>query len=54
MPFLFMSLFAAAIVAADQFTKYIVVENIALYERVPFLPGFIGFTYVQNGPCFPA
>ena len=48
MPFLFMSLFAAAIVAADQFTKYIVVENIALYERVPFLPGFIRFTYVQN------
>ena len=48
MPFLFMSLFAAAIVAADQYTKFVVVENIALYEKVPFLPGFIGFTYVQN------
>ena len=48
MPFLFMSLFAAAIVAADQYTKFVVVNSIALYEKVPFLPGFIGFTYVQN------
>ena len=48
MPFLLMSLFAAGIVAADQYTKFLVVENIALYEKVPFLPGFIGLTYVQN------
>ena len=48
MPFLWMSLFAAGIVAVDQFTKFVVLENIALYEKVPFLPGFIGFTYVQN------
>ena len=48
MAFLWMSLFAAAIVAADQYTKFVVVENIALYEKVPFLPGFIGFTYAQN------
>ena len=48
MPFLWMSIFAAGIVAVDQFTKFVVLENIALYEKVPFLPGFIGFTYVQN------
>jgi signal peptidase II len=43
-----MSLFAAGIVAVDQFTKFVVLENIALYEKVPFLPGFLGFTYVRN------
>ena len=48
MSFLWMSLFALGIVAVDQFTKFVVLENIALYEKVPFLPGFIGFTYVQN------
>jgi signal peptidase II len=48
MPFLWMSLFAAGIVAVDQFTKFVVLENIALYEKVPFLPGFLGFTYVRN------
>ena len=48
MAFLWMSLFAFGIVAVDQFTKFVVLENIALYEKVPFLPGFLGFTYVQN------
>ena len=48
MSFLLMSLFAFGIVAVDQFTKFVVLENIALYEKVPFLPGFIGFTYAQN------
>ena len=48
MAFLWMSLFAFGIVAVDQFTKFVVLENIALYEKVPFLPGFIGFTYAQN------
>jgi len=48
MHFLLYSLFAAVIVAADQFTKYLTVANIALYEDIPFIPGFLGFTYVQN------
>ena len=42
------SLFAAAIVAADQVTKYLTVANIALYEKIPFLPGLLQLTYVQN------
>ena len=45
---LYYSLFAAAIVAADQFTKYLTVANIALQEEVPFLPGLLQLTYVQN------
>ncbi|MGM9588685.1 MAG: signal peptidase II [Faecousia sp.] len=48
MQFLAFSLFAAAIVAADQFTKYLTVANIALYEDVPFIPGLLQLTYVQN------
>ena len=48
MHFAFFALFAAGIVAADQFTKYLTVANIALGEQVTFLPGFIRFTYVRN------
>ncbi|MBQ7801692.1 MAG: signal peptidase II [Oscillospiraceae bacterium] len=48
MQFLFFSLFAAGIVAADQITKYLTVANIALYQDVEFIPGFLGLTYVQN------
>ena len=48
MTFLYYALFAAAIVAVDQFTKYLTVANIALYADVPFLPGLVQLTYVQN------
>ena len=48
MPILAFSLFAAGIVAADQITKYLTVANIALYEDVPFIPGLLQLTYVQN------
>ena len=48
MQFLAFSLFAAGIVAADQFTKFLTVANIALYEDVPLIPGLLQLTYVQN------
>ena len=48
MSFLYYSLFAVFIVAADQFTKYLTVANIALYEKLPFIPGLLQLTYVQN------
>lgn len=48
MQFLFMTLFAAGIVAADQFTKFLTVLHIPLHQDVEFIPGFLGFTYVQN------
>ena len=48
MQFALFALFAAGIVAADQFTKYLTVANIALGEQVPFIPGLIRFTYVRN------
>ena len=41
-------LFIAGIVAADQFTKFLTVANIALYEDVPFIPGLLQLPYVQN------
>ena len=50
-----MALFALLVVAADQITKFITVANIPLYGDVPFLPGFLQFTYVQNtGAAFSA
>ena len=48
MSFLYYALFAGAIVAADQFTKYLTVANIPLYADVPFIPGLLQLTYVQN------
>ncbi len=48
MPFFYMTLFALAIAGVDQFTKYLTVTNIPLYQDVPFLPGIMNFTYVKN------
>ena len=48
MSFLYYALFVGAIVAADQFTKYLTVANIPLYADVPFIPGLLQLTYVQN------
>ena len=48
MQLLYYFLFTAAIVAADQFTKYLTVANIPLYADVPFIPGLLQLTYVQN------
>ena len=48
MQLLAFSIFSALIVAADQYTKYLTVANIALFEDVPFLPGLLQLTYVQN------
>ena len=48
MQFFLYTLFAAAIVAADQITKYLTVANIPLYGDVPFIPGLLQLTYVQN------
>ena len=48
MSFLYYALFVGGIVAADQFTKYLTVANIPLYADVPFIPGLLQLTYVQN------
>ena len=48
MSFLCYILFTVAVVAADQFTKYLTLANIPLHTDVSFIPGFLGFTYVRN------
>ena len=45
---IFMAIFAALVVVADQITKYLTVANIPLHGDVSFIPGFLGFTYYQN------
>lgn len=48
MQFALYALLAAAIVAADQVVKYLVVSGIAAGTRLAFLPGVLDLTYVQN------
>lgn len=48
MQYLFMTIFAALIVAADQLTKFLVLQNIPLHNTVDFIPGILSFTYVRN------
>ena len=48
MTFLYYIQFTAAVLAADQFTKYLTLLYIPLHTRIDVLPGFLGLTYVQN------
>ncbi len=48
MQYALMALFAAGIVAADQITKLLVTQNIALYSKMAVLPGLVHLTYVRN------
>lgn len=48
MGYVLMGLFAAGVVALDQISKYLVVENIELFQKVPVLDGIFHLTYVQN------
>lgn len=42
------ALLAAALVAVDQITKLLTRANIPLHESIPFIPGLMDLTYVQN------
>ena len=48
MQYLFMALFAAGVIAADQITKYLVLTHIPLYAQTEAVPGLFHLTYVQN------
>ena len=48
MKFLIYCLFAAGVVAADQVTKWLVLENIPLYFQVDAIPGLFHLTNVRN------
>ena len=48
MSFVYYILFTAVVVGLDQFTKYLTVANIPLHSQLPFLPDFLGLTYVRN------
>ena len=45
MPYVVLTLI---LVAADQIVKYLVLQNIALGEHIPFIPYILDLTYVQN------
>jgi signal peptidase II len=48
MLYLFAALLAAAAIGLDQLTKYLVVQHIALGEKVSLLPGIVHLTYIKN------
>ena len=48
MQFLWFALFATGIVALDQWTKFLVLEQIPLYGHVDAVPGLFHLTYVRN------
>lgn len=48
MQFLYFSLLALAIVGLDQWTKFLVVQNIPLFGHVDAIPGLFHLTYVRN------
>ena len=48
MQYILMTLMAAGIVAADQFTKYLTVQNIALGAQEEAINGLFHFTYTKN------
>ncbi len=48
MQYALMALFALLVTGADQLTKYLVLTRIPLGGSVPFLPGVMHLTYVQN------
>ena len=55
MQFLWYALFAVGIVAVDQWSKWLVLEQIPLYGYVEAIPGLFHLTYVQNtGAAFSA
>ena len=45
---IFWSVLAALIILFDQFTKYLVIENIGLTDSLRVIPGVIDFVYVKN------
>ena len=48
MLYLWMGLYAVAVVALDQLTKYLTVSNILLGHDAPAIEGLFHFTYVHN------
>ena len=48
MQLIFMILAVGGIVALDQWTKFLVVDQIPLYGHVDAIPGLFHLTYVQN------
>lgn len=48
MQFALYCLFAAGIVAVDQWSKWLVLENIPLYSQTEAIPGLFHLTYVRN------
>lgn len=48
MSYILAALLSALLLAADQFTKYLITANFVLGQSKPFWPGVLEFTYIHN------
>ena len=48
MHYFLMAICVLVITAADQITKYLVVDSIALFQEIPAIPGLFHLTHVRN------
>lgn len=48
MSYILAALLSAALLAADQITKYFITANFVLGQSRPFWPGILEFTYIHN------
>jgi signal peptidase II len=46
--YLLLALVSALVVALDQFTKWLVSENLSFYEQITVIPGFLNLIYLHN------
>jgi len=47
-PFVIIALIAAAVIALDQYTKYLICANLGLYGRIEVIPGYLDIIHIRN------
>jgi signal peptidase II len=46
--FFIIALIAAAVIALDQYTKYLICANLGLYGRIEVIPGYLDIIHIRN------
>jgi signal peptidase II len=47
-PFIIIACISAAIIALDQYTKYLICAMLGLYGRIEIIPGFLDIIHIRN------
>jgi signal peptidase II len=46
--FFIIALIAAAVIALDQYTKYLICANLGMYGRIEVIPGYLDIIHIRN------